>query len=98
MTLDLTIHRVTESFACHVVSAYMSETKTGTFSQYYRVRANECRETGSLFRDPQARAKMFKLALDYDLKAKEAEANEHETSVENELRKLIGLATTAFGP
>jgi hypothetical protein len=76
----------------------MPETKTDTFSQYYRIRASECRETGSLFRDPQARAKMFKLAIDYDLKAKEAEANEHEKSVENELRKLIGSATPAFGP
>jgi hypothetical protein len=35
---------------------------------------------------------MFKLAIEYDLKAKEAEVNEHETSVEKELRKLIGLA------
>ena len=53
---------------------------------------------GSLFRDPQARAKMFKLAIDYDIKAKEAEANERETS-EKELRKLVGLAATpAFGP
>lgn len=54
---------------------------------------------GSLFRDPQARAKMFKLAIDYDIKAKEAEANERETSIEKELRKLVGLAATpAFGP
>jgi len=35
---------------------------------------------------------MFKLAIEYDLKAKEAEATEHETSVEKELRKLIRLA------
>ena len=35
---------------------------------------------------------MFKLAIEYDLKAKEAEANEDATSVEKELRKLIGLA------
>jgi hypothetical protein len=70
----------------------MSETKTDTFSQYYRTRAKECRESGSSFRDPQARADMFKLAIEYDLKAKEAEANEDATSVEKELRKLIGLA------
>jgi hypothetical protein len=30
-----------------------------------------------LFRDPGARAEMFKLAIEYDLKAKEAEAAEH---------------------
>ena len=60
----------------------MTETETITFSQYYRTRANECRARGSSFRDPQARAEMFKLAIDYDLKAKEAEANEHATSVE----------------
>jgi len=53
-----------------------------TLSQYYRTRAKDCRERGSSFRDPQARAEMFKLAIDYDLKAKEAEANEHATSVE----------------
>ena len=41
---------------------------------------------------------MFKLAIDYDLKAKESEANEHEASVEKELRKLIGLAAPASGP
>jgi hypothetical protein len=70
----------------------MSETKTDTFSQYYRTRAKECRGSGSSFLDPQKRADMFKLAIEYDLKAKEAEANEHATSVENELRKLIGLA------
>jgi hypothetical protein len=29
-----------------------------------------------LFRDPAARAAMFKLAIEYDLKAKEAEAGE----------------------
>ena len=70
----------------------MSETKTDTFSQYYRTRAEDCRKSGSSFRDPRAREDMFKLATEYDLKAKEAEANEHETSVEKELRKLIGQA------
>jgi hypothetical protein len=78
----------------------MSETTTDTFGQYYRTRAKECRESGSSLRDPQASADMFKLAIEYDLKAKEAEANEHATPVENEhatsvekeLRKLIGLA------
>jgi len=70
----------------------MSETKADTFSQYYRTRAKECRESGSSFRDARARADMFKLAIEYDLKAKEAEATEHETSVEKELRKLIRLA------
>jgi hypothetical protein len=70
----------------------MSETKTETFSQYYRTRAKECRESGSSLRDPRARADMFKLAIEYDLKAKEAEANEKE------LRKLIGLAAPASGP
>ena len=76
----------------------MSETKTETFSQYYRTRAKECRESGSSLRDPRARADMFKLAIDYDLKAKEAEANEDAMSVEKELRKLIGLAAPASGP
>ena len=55
----------------------MSETERVTFSQYYRNRAKSCREAGGSFRDPQARAKMFKLAMDYDLKAKEAEADEY---------------------
>jgi hypothetical protein len=57
----------------------MSKTEPVTFSQYYRTRAKSCREAGSSFRDPQARAKMFKLAIDYDLKAKEAEADEYAT-------------------
>jgi len=104
--VDVTIQRVTVASSGQTaqqtasrVSACMSETKTDTFSQYYRNRAKECREMGSLFRDPQARAKMFKLAIDYDIKAKEAESNERETSIETELRKLIGLAgTPAFGP
>ena len=52
----------------------MSEAKTITFSQYYRTRAEDCRARGNLFRDPAARAEMFKLAAEYDLKAKEAEA------------------------
>ena len=52
----------------------MSEAKTITFSQYYRTRAEECRARGNLFRDPVIRAEMFKLAIEYDLKAKEAEA------------------------
>ena len=55
----------------------------------------ECRKSGSLLRDPQGRADMFKLAIEYDLKAKEAEVNEHETLVEKELRKLAGLAAPA---
>jgi hypothetical protein len=32
-----------------------------------------------LFRDPAARAGMFKLAIEYELKAKEAEAAEKHT-------------------
>lgn len=72
----------------------MSETKTATFSQYYRARAKECRERGSLVRDPKVRAEIFKLAIDYDLKAKEAEADELAESVRigNSHGKLIGLA------
>ena len=54
----------------------MSEAKTITFSQYYRTRAEDCRAGGNLFRDPGARAEMFKLAIEYDLKAKAAEAAE----------------------
>ena len=57
-----------------VSDAMMSEAKTITFSQYYRTRAEDCRARGNLFRDPAARAEMFKLAIEYDLKAKEAEA------------------------
>ena len=57
----------------------MSKTESITFSQYYSNRAKACREAGSSFRDPQARAKMFELAMDYDLKAKEAEADEYAT-------------------
>ena len=59
-----------------VSDAMMSEAKTITFSQYYRTRAEDCRARGNLFRDPAARAEMFKLAIDYDLKSKEAEAAE----------------------
>ena len=59
-----------------VSDAMMSEAKTITFSQYYRTRAEDCRARGNLFRDPAARAEMFKLAAEYDLKAKEAEAGE----------------------
>ena len=54
----------------------MSEAKTITFSQYYRSRAEDCRARGNLFRDPESRAEMFKLAIEYDRKAKEAEAAE----------------------
>ena len=59
-----------------VSDAMMSEAKTITFSQYYRTRAEDCRARGNLFCDPAARAEMFKLALEYDHKAKEAEAAE----------------------
>jgi hypothetical protein len=59
-----------------VSDTMMSKAKTTTFSQYYRTRAEECRTSGNLFRDPAARAAMFKLAIEYDLKAKEAEAGE----------------------
>ena len=52
----------------------ISEAKTITFSQYYRTRAKECRARGNLLRDPVIRAEMFKLAIEYDFKAKEAEA------------------------
>ena len=62
-----------------VSDAIMAEAKTITFSQYYRTRAEECRARGNLFRDPAARAGMFKLAIEYDLKAKEAEATEKHT-------------------
>ena len=44
-----------------------------------RTRAEECRARGNLFRDPTARAEMFKLATEYDLKAKEAEVAEKHT-------------------
>ena len=44
----------------------MSKAKAITFSQYYRTRADECRASGNLFRDPAARAAMFKLAIEYD--------------------------------
>ena len=57
----------------------MSEAKTITFSQYYRTRAEDCRARGNLFRDPEARVEMFKLAIEYELKAKEAEATEKHT-------------------
>jgi hypothetical protein len=72
----------------------MSETETATFSQYYRTRAKECRERGSSLRDPKVRAEMFNLAIDYDLKAKEVEADENAESVRirNSRGKLIGLA------
>ena len=72
----------------------MPETESATFSHYYRTRAKECRERGSSFRDPQRRAEMFKLAIDYDLKAQEAQADEQAESVEKRksLGKLIGLA------
>ena len=49
-----------------VSDAMMSEAKTITFSQYYRTRAEDCRARGNLFRDPGARAEMFKLAIEYD--------------------------------
>jgi hypothetical protein len=62
-----------------VSDAMMSEAKTITFSQYYRTRAEECRARGNSFRDPAARAEMFKLAIEYNLKAKEAEAAEKHT-------------------
>ena len=62
-----------------VSDAMMSEAKTITFSQYYRTRAEECQARGNSFCDPAARAEMFKLAIEYDLKAKEAEAAEKHT-------------------
>jgi hypothetical protein len=62
-----------------VSDAMTAEAKTITFSQYYRTRAEDCRARGNLFRDPTARAEMFKLATEYDLKAKEAEAAERHT-------------------
>ena len=61
-----------------VSDAMMSGAKTITFSQYYRTRAEDCRARGNLFRDPAARAGMFKLAIEYDLKAQEAEAAEKQ--------------------
>ena len=57
----------------------MPETDRVTFSQYYRNRAKACREAGNSFRDPRARAKMFELAIDYEAKAKESQADEYVT-------------------
>jgi len=47
-------------------------------SQRYRARAEECRAKAQSFRDARARAQMFKLADEYELKAKQAEASELE--------------------
>jgi hypothetical protein len=47
-----------------------------TFSQFYHARAMECRTKANSFRDARARAQMLKLANEYELKSKQAEASE----------------------
>jgi hypothetical protein len=55
-----------------------------TFSQHYRARAEECRARANSYRDPTARAQMLKLANEYELKAKQAEAKERAATEKKE--------------
>ena len=49
---------------------------SGSLSQQYRARAEECRAKAQTFRDPKARARMLDIAAEYERKAKQAEASE----------------------
>jgi hypothetical protein len=58
--------------------------KAITFSQFYRARAEECRARANAYHDPTARAQMLKLANEYELKAKQAEAKEQAATEKKE--------------
>ena len=56
----------------------MTDPSAPQLAAEYRARAEECRAKAQSFRDARARAQMFKLADEYELKAKQAEASELE--------------------
>ena len=56
----------------------MTDSSASGLAAEYRARAEECRARAQSFRGARARAQMLKLADEYELKAKQAEASELE--------------------